>query len=102
MAVGEDEVKEKSCPFPVSATVKGAVALSVTVNTPVRVPPCVGSKKTPIEQLDPAATVFPQALREPKSPVFVVTPDIVMLEDSLLVSVTVCGSPNFQHIDRGT
>jgi len=59
---------EKSSPVPLSATVCGLPgALSLIVNVPGRVPPAVGSKKTPTEQLVPAATVLPQALISPKS-----------------------------------
>jgi hypothetical protein len=37
-------------------------------------PLAVGSKKTPIPQLDPAATVLPQALSTPYSAELLVTP----------------------------
>jgi hypothetical protein len=38
------------------------VALSVTVNVPLRAPAAVGVKVTSIEQLAPAATLAPQLL----------------------------------------
>jgi hypothetical protein len=55
----EDTAKEKSCPTPVSEAFCGLpLALSVTVRVPFRVPLVVGSKKTPMEQLEsvPSAT----------------------------------------------
>jgi hypothetical protein len=67
--------------------------LAVTVKTPVREPACVGSKEILIEQLDLAATVLPQLLTEPKSPVLVATLETVMAEDPVLVKVTVCEAP---------
>ena len=93
MALGEDEASEKSWPVPVRLAVDGPVEV-VTVRVPVREPPWVGSKKTPIEQLAPAATVLLQALSEPKSFALVVTLEIVTVEELLFVSVTVCGRPD--------
>ena len=93
VAVDDDEVREKSCPVPVRVSVNGPVGLVLIVKTPLREPPCVGSKNTPIEQLDPEATVLPHVLSEPKSAVVVETFEIVMEEPLLLVSVTVWGRP---------
>lgn len=76
-----------------SATVNAPLVLSVTVKTPLREPPCVGSKKTPIAQLNVGETEFPQLLSEPKSLVLVVTLAIVMRLPPLLVTVTACGRP---------
>jgi hypothetical protein len=77
----------------VSATVNTPSVLSVTLSTPLRDPPCVGSKNTPIAQLDPEATEFPQLLSGPKSAVLVLTFEIVTAAEPLFVSVTVCGRP---------
>ena len=90
----EDEATEKSCPVPLSVTVCGlSAALSVIVTVPVRLPVAVGSKKTPIEQLEPAATLLPQELSTPKSLGLAVTPVIARVAVPLLVTVTVCGRP---------
>jgi hypothetical protein len=92
VAVDEDAVTEKSCPIPLSATVCGLPsALSVMVNVPVLVPDAVGSKKTPMEQLAPGATLLPQALSVPKSDGLVVTVLIVNGETPLFVSVMLIG-----------
>jgi len=93
VAVDEAVVIEKSCPSPESTTVKGLFALSGIVNVPVWAPPCVGSKNTSIEQLDPAATVLPQLLSMLNAAELVATLEIVTAEEPLLVSVTVCGIP---------
>ena len=53
------------------------VALSATVNVPLRVPVAVGVKVTLIVQFAPAATEAPQLLVWAKSPLFV--PAMVML-----------------------
>lgn len=90
----EDGVSEKSCPIPERDTLCGLpAALSVIVNAPDRVPLAVGSKKTPIEQLVPAATVLPQELSWPKSGLVVLTVVIVRGALPVLVSVTVWGRP---------
>lgn len=68
-------------------------ALSVIVNAPLRVPLTVGSKKTPIEQLEPAERLPPQALRTPKSLALVETALIVSVASPVLVAVIVWGSP---------
>jgi hypothetical protein len=84
----------KSCPVPLSATVCGLPdALSLIVNVPARVPPTVGSKKTPAAQLAPGATVLPQALRIAKSAELTVIPAMLRGTPPLLVIVTLCGSP---------
>src|SRR5579872_4179458 len=88
-------VMEKSWPLPISATVCGVfAALSAIVNVPVLVPLVAGSKKTPIAQLEPPATVLPQAFSKPKSLLLVVT--LVMLSGvpPLFVIVTLCGKPD--------
>jgi hypothetical protein len=90
----EEEVNEKSCPEPLSSTVCGLpLALSAMVSVPLTGPPLVGSKKTPIAQLDPAARLPPQALSTPKSLELAVT--LVMVRGALpeLVAVTVTGKP---------
>jgi hypothetical protein len=85
---------EKSCPVPARETVCGLPdALSATVSVPVRLPVVVGSKKTPMEQLEPAATVLPQALSTPKSDGVVVTLVTESEAVPVLVRVTVCGRP---------
>jgi hypothetical protein len=59
----EDRATEKSCPVPERGTVCGLLlALSVTLKTPFLVPLVVGSKDTPIEQVAPGTTLFPQEL----------------------------------------
>jgi hypothetical protein len=93
VAVDKDGAKEKPCPLPESAIVKGLFALSVTVSVPGWAPPCVGSKDTPIEQLDPAANVLPQALTTPNAAELDATLEIVTPEVPLLVNVTVCEGP---------
>jgi len=86
---------EKSCPVPLSDTVCGLfVALSVNVRLPVLVPLTVGSKKTPMVQFVPGATLLPQALSAPKSAGDAVTLVIVTVEVPALLSVTVCGRPD--------
>ena len=95
MAAWEEEVaKEKSCPVPIRVTVCGLPgALSLIVKVPTLAPPAVGSKKTPIAQLEPAARLLPQELSWPKSAGLVVM--LVMLSGAppLFVSVTVWGTP---------
>jgi hypothetical protein len=87
-------VIEKSSPVPVSATVcVPPVPLSVIVRVPDLVPPAVGSKKTPMVQLDPGETAAVQLLRTPKSAGDAVVLLIVRLRVPLFVTVTVCGSP---------
>jgi hypothetical protein len=95
VAVDEpDEAIEKPCPIPVSETVCGLpLALSVTVNVPFIVPPCVGSKKTPIEQLTPGATLLLHPLTAPKLGL-AATLEIATVKVPLLVSVTVWGRPD--------
>jgi hypothetical protein len=66
-------------------------ALSLTLKVPALAPDAAGSKNTPIAQLAPAATVFPQALSEPKSAGLVVTLLMLSVAVPVLVSVTVCG-----------
>lgn len=81
-------VIEKSSPAPESATVCGLPgALSVIVKVPVLVPLTVGSKKTPIAQLEPAARLLPHVLSGPKSAGLAVTP--VMLRETLPLFVMV-------------
>jgi hypothetical protein len=70
-----------------------SLALSVTVSVPFRVPVVVGSKKTPMEQLDPGPTELPQVLRGAKSLGLAATLVMVSVPVPVLVSVTVCGSP---------
>lgn len=96
MAVAEEVfASEKSCPWPVSATVCGLlVALSVTVRVPFLVPLAVGSKKTLMVQLVPAATLLPHALTTPKSLGMAVTLVIVSAVLPVLVRVTLCGRPD--------
>jgi hypothetical protein len=60
---------------------------------PALLPVAFGSKKTPITQLAPTATVFPQALSKPKSAGLTVTLVMVSALAPLLVRVTVCGRP---------
>jgi hypothetical protein len=94
VCVDEEEDNEKSCPIPLSATVCGLpLALSVIVSVPLLDPLPVGSKKTPIEQLEPAARLPPQALSTPKLAELVVTLAIVSGASPGFVTVTVCGSP---------
>jgi hypothetical protein len=68
--------------------------LSLIVKLPDLVPLAVGSKKTPIAQLEPAATVLPQAFSVPKSVALAVT--LVMLRGALplFITVTLCGRPD--------
>jgi hypothetical protein len=63
------------------------------VSIPLTGPLLVGSKKTPIAQLDPAARLPPQALSTPKLFELVVT--LVMARGALpgFVAVTVSGKP---------
>jgi hypothetical protein len=78
----------------VSVTVCGLFpALSVIVSVPVLVPPTVGSKKTPIVQLEFTATGLLQLLNTPKSAGLAATPVIVRVAFPVFVTVTVCGSP---------
>jgi hypothetical protein len=80
-------VTEKSCPTPESTRVWGLPgALFVIVKVPVLVPPAVGSKKTPMEQLEPAARLLPQVLSCPKSAGLVAM--LVMLRGALPLFVT--------------
>ena len=62
----------RAVPVPVRLAVCGLfVALSVTVKVPVRVPVAVGVKVTLMVQVAPAATLVPQLLVCPKSPLLV-------------------------------
>jgi hypothetical protein len=61
--------------------------LSLIVSVPGLAPLAVGSKKTPIAQLEPAATVLPQAFSVPKSVALAVT--LVMLRGASPLFVTV-------------
>jgi hypothetical protein len=84
----ETGANEKSCPVPLNATMCGLpAALSIIVSVPDLVTLAVGSKKTPIAQLEPAATVLPQAFSVPKSVALVVT--LVMLREALPLFITV-------------
>jgi hypothetical protein len=96
VALDEDDgVKEKSCPIPVSGTVWGlSLALSVTVRIPFLVPLAVGSKNTPMEQLAPGATLFPQLLKAAKSAGLAATLVIVSVALPVFFSITFCGSPD--------
>ena len=86
---------EKSCPVPLNATVCGLLgALSLIVNVPALAPLAVGSKKTPIAQLEPAATVLPQTFSVPKSVALVVTLVMVRGALPLFITVTLCGRPD--------
>jgi hypothetical protein len=70
----------------------------VTLNVPVLVPIAVGSKKTPIEQLEPAAKLLPQGvdvLTIPKSAGLAATFVIASVAVPVFVSVTVWGGPEF-------
>ena len=80
---------EKSCPVPMSVTVCGPPnASSVIVRVLVLVPLAIGSKKTPIEQLEPPSLrILPQALRTPKSAELVVM--LVMCSKAFPVFVRV-------------
>jgi hypothetical protein len=90
----EDGAREKSCPVPESGTVCGLLlALSVTDKTPSLVPLVVGSKNTPIEQVAPGTTLFPQELSGAKSEGLAVTFVIVSTASPVFFSVTVCGKP---------
>jgi hypothetical protein len=87
-------VIEKSKPLPVSATVWGLLpALSVIFSVPVLVPPAVGSKKTPIVQLEPTATGLLQLLSTPKSAALGVAAVTVRAALPVFVTVKVCGRP---------
>jgi hypothetical protein len=65
----------------------------VIVNVPLLVPLAVGSKKTPMAQLAPAAKLLPQEFSEPKSAGVVVTLAMFSVAVPVFVSVTDCGSP---------
>jgi hypothetical protein len=94
VCVDEEDVNEKSCPEPLRAIVCGLpLALSATVRVPLTSPLVEGSKNTPIEQLDPAARLPPQAFSTPKLLELVVT--LVMVRAALpgFVAVTVIGKP---------
>jgi hypothetical protein len=68
----------------------------VTLNVPVLVPIAVGSKKTPIVQLEPAARLLPQGvdvLTMPKSAGLTATFVIASVAVPVFVSVTVWGGP---------
>jgi hypothetical protein len=85
---------EKSKPLPVSVTLCGlSPAASVILNVPVLVPPAVGSKNTPIVQLEPTATGLLQLLRTPKSARLAVAPVMLRVAFPVFVTVTVCGRP---------
>lgn len=58
------------------------------VRVPLLVPLAVGSKKIPIEQLEPAAMLFPQALSKPKSTGLAATEKMLMLTPLVFVTVT--------------
>ena len=89
-----DGASEKSSPIPVSNAVCGLLlALSVTINVPVLVPLAVGSKKTPMEQLAPAAIIFPQVLRGAKSEGVAVTLVMTSGVAVALFRTTEWGSP---------
>jgi hypothetical protein len=89
----------KSCPVPVSVTVCGLLAaLSVTANVPLLAPIAVGSKETPIVQLEPATSLLPQGvdvLTMPKSAGLTATFVIASVAVPVFVSVTVCVGPEF-------
>lgn len=90
----EDGVRVKSCPVPESGTICGLLlALSVTDKTPSLVPLVVGSKNTPIEQVAPGTTLFPQELSGAKSEGLAVTFVIVSTASPVFFSVTICGRP---------
>ena len=94
LALEDEGVIEKSCPIPLSATVCGELlALSVRISEPVVAPAAVGSKNTPIEQVAPAATELPQALRTPKLAGLATTLVIVSATLPVLLTVTLCGRP---------
>jgi hypothetical protein len=95
VAVDEpEEAMEKSSPLPVSVITWGLLpALSTTVGVPFRVPPAVGSKNTPIEQLAPGASELPHVLRAAKSEGPTATLVIVMVVIVKLVSWAFCGRP---------
>jgi hypothetical protein len=90
----EDGAREKSCPVPESGTVCGLLlALSVTDKTPFLGPLVVGSKNTPIEQVAPGTTLFPQELSGAKSEGLAFTFVIVITASPVFFNVTACGSP---------
>jgi len=94
VVVEEEAENEKSCPIPLSATVWGLpLALSAIVTVPVLDPLLAGSKKTPIEQLAPAARLSPHVLSTPKSLELVATLVIVSVAFPVFVAVMVCGKP---------
>jgi hypothetical protein len=70
------------------------LALSVRVKVPFLVPLVVGSKKTLMVQLFPAATLLPHALTTPKSLGLATTLAIVRGALPVLVSITPCGRPD--------
>src|SRR5208337_1053674 len=69
------------------------IALSVTVRTPNLVPLVVGSKNTPMEQLAPGPTLFPQVLSGAKSAGLALTFVIGSTVSPVFVSITACGRP---------
>ena len=79
-------------PVPESVAVCGLfVALSVTVNVPLRVPVAVGVKVTLIVQAAPAAMLAPQVFVCPKSPPSVPVNVMLLMLNAVpweLVSVT--------------
>jgi hypothetical protein len=86
---------EKSEPAPVSVTTcELPRALSVMVKVPVLVPLVLGSKNTPMEQLEPGLTLLPQSLSGPKSVGLVATLVIVSTLLPVLLSITDWGSPD--------
>lgn len=92
VAVAEVAAMEKSKPVPVSDTVCGLpAALSVIVRVPVLEPPTVGSKKTPMEQLEPTDKLLPHELSGPKSEGLAVTLAMIRGAAPVFISVTVCG-----------
>ena len=87
-------VMEKSCPTPESVTVCGlSGALSVIVSVPALAPPTVGLKRTPMEQLEPAATLLPHALCKTKSEGLTVTLEMLSAAVPELVTVIFWGAP---------
>ena len=79
-----------TAPLPVNVTLCGEpLPELVTVRLPFLVPEAVGVNVTEIEQLAPAASVEPQLLVCPKSPVVVID-EIVAAALPVFDNVTVC------------
>jgi hypothetical protein len=90
VVVAELETTEKSIPVPVSVTVCELFdALSLIVKVPVLTPPAVGSKNTPMAQLEFTERLLPQELSSPKSEGLAVILAIFSAELPVFVSVTV-------------